>query len=268
MTADWIFLDLDGCLLRRNKTVSDFTAQTLRSVRALGHRLVIVTARPPRSVRRVLPEVFHDLWLLCGNGTLTARGTLLVAQVSLDSTTVEELVDTLVRRFPASRYAYEAGDTLFTSRDFSDFLPADTFTVVGRLRESPAPVNKILITVEGGAVAEEIIAELPVGVSVAVTDGGTLIHVMPAGIDKGTAIAWLLNSEGRGEGETLCFGDDHVDLPMFQSCTWPVALENSLDVLKAVARDFTGHHEDDGVARYLHKRYLTGEAPPSGGGPA
>lgn len=257
MNADWIFLDLDGCLLRRDKTLSLFTVETLQKVRALGHRLAIVTARPPRSVRRLLPEVFHDLWLLCGNGTLTARGAELVGQVSLDSVQVLDLVDGLVCRFPAIRYAYEAGDAFYTSRDFSDFLPSDPFTVIQGLREPPAPVNKLLLTVEGGAEADEIVATLPAGLSVAVTDGGTLIQVMPSGVDKGTAIAWLLDIEGRGTGETLCFGDDHVDLPMFLTCSWPVALENSLDALKGIARAIAGHHEDDGVARYLHQRYLT-----------
>jgi hydroxymethylpyrimidine pyrophosphatase-like HAD family hydrolase len=46
-------LDLDGTLLRSDGTVSEATVRAVADVTACGIRAVIVTARPPRFVRRL-----------------------------------------------------------------------------------------------------------------------------------------------------------------------------------------------------------------------
>src|ERR1041385_6766938 len=58
-----VAIDLDGTLLNDSKTVSDQTAIALRSLPERGIKVVIASARPPRSVRG-----FHSM---LGLDTLT-----------------------------------------------------------------------------------------------------------------------------------------------------------------------------------------------------
>ena len=252
---DWIFLDLDGTLLRTDKSVSDFTVATLEAVRALGHRLVFVTARPPRAVRRLLPASFHGERFLCGNGARATRGVHAVFEASIPWPRVDALLEALVQADPGVRVAFEAHDALTANGDFGQFSPADAYTRVRSLAAFGSPVNKILVIVDAETRAA-VEALVPPDLSRVVTDGGTLLQIMPSGISKGSAVRRLWESEGRGGGEALCFGDDLNDVALFEVCSLPVALENSVEALKALARESTGSNDEDGVAHFLSRRYL------------
>lgn len=252
--SDWIFCDLDGTLLRKDKSISNFTIRILEEVSQLGHRLVFATARPPRSVRELLPAQFHHHWFLCGNGARIQQGDRVLKDAVVPTALVEAVVDAVVREAPGCIYAWEAPDGLTASGDLSPFALPATYRIVAGLRTPHVPVNKILVCLRPGAEAR-IRAALPAGLNVVTTDGGGLLQIMPTGVSKGAAVAELLAAEGSEVGHTLCFGDDHNDLSMFEACTWPVALENSVDGLKQRARALTASHDDDGVARYLAARY-------------
>ena len=54
-----VAVDLDGTLLNDSKAVSDQTAGALACLPNRGVKLIIASARPPRSVR----QIYHDLKL-------------------------------------------------------------------------------------------------------------------------------------------------------------------------------------------------------------
>src|SRR5918993_63080 len=57
-----VAIDLDGTLLNDSKQVSDQTVEALRCLPAQGVRVVIASARPPRSVRHIYARLGLDTW--------------------------------------------------------------------------------------------------------------------------------------------------------------------------------------------------------------
>ena len=65
---DIIVLDLDGTLLKNDKTVSPETLQALRNCEELGNQIVIATARPPRLGDVTLPKELEKEFMIFYNG--------------------------------------------------------------------------------------------------------------------------------------------------------------------------------------------------------
>ena len=86
---------------------------------------------------------------------------------------------------------------------------------------------------------------------------------------KEQGLAWLdvHHSEGsKGNGvrhvadkagysEIIAFGDGDNDLSLFEVATESYAVANADDALKTMATEVIGHHDEDGVAKFLRKRF-------------
>ena len=53
----------------------------------------------------------------------------------------------------------------------------------------------------------------------------------------------------------VCFGDQENDLSMFAAADESYAPENASDVVKEQATAVIGHHDEDGIARFLRDRF-------------
>lgn len=73
-------------------------------------------------------------------------------------------------------------------------------------------------------------------------------NVMPAGWNKGAALAWLQDHLGVTREETVVFGDAGNDLALFAQAGHPVAVAGALPEAAAAARWHIGACEDDAVA--------------------
>ena len=65
-----VAIDLDGTLLDRDKRVSEQTVRALKCLPAAGVKVVIASARPPRSVRHIYHQLALDTWQINYNGAL------------------------------------------------------------------------------------------------------------------------------------------------------------------------------------------------------
>src|SRR5690348_978874 len=66
-----IATDLDGTLLRPDKTISQYTYTTLQRLQAAGIVVVLISARPPRVVRKIAQEIGSTGLAICCNGAIT-----------------------------------------------------------------------------------------------------------------------------------------------------------------------------------------------------
>ena len=62
-------------------------------------------------------------------------------------------------------------------------------------------------------------------------------------------------AEASGYSEIIAFGDGDNDLSLFEVATESYAVANADDELKALATDVIGHHDEDGVAKFLRQRF-------------
>jgi Cof subfamily protein (haloacid dehalogenase superfamily) len=58
-----------------------------------------------------------------------------------------------------------------------------------------------------------------------------------------------------GLERVICFGDSDNDLSMFEAADESYAPENANDAIKSAATAIIGHHDDEGIARFLRQRF-------------
>ncbi|MDO4435868.1 MAG: HAD hydrolase family protein [Cardiobacteriaceae bacterium] len=66
-------------------------------------------------------------------------------------------------------------------------------------------------------------------------------------VDKGEAIAYLLNHLNAPISHTFAFGDAKVDIPMLQYCHIGVAIGNASEEVKAIANYVTADVQQNGL---------------------
>ncbi len=70
---------------------------------------------------------------------------------------------------------------------------------------------------------------------------------------KGGAVAQLKHD--LGVARVICFGDSDNDLSMFAAADESYAPENAREDVKSAATAVVGHHNEDGIARFLRERF-------------
>lgn len=71
------------------------------------------------------------------------------------------------------------------------------------------------------------------------------------GIDKGSALHEVQGLLGLSEDQVMAFGDGENDIPLFDACTYGIAMGNAMPKLKEKAWAVTASNNDDGIAQAL-----------------
>ena len=58
-----------------------------------------------------------------------------------------------------------------------------------------------------------------------------------------------------GIEQVICFGDSENDLSMFEAADECYAPANAKDSIKSAATAIIGHHDEEGIARFLCERF-------------
>ena len=251
-----ILLDLDGTLLRTDKTVSDYTLDVLERCRTKGCKIAICTARGASNAEKYIARVKPDFvvssggaLVLAGKETVycslfSAEETARMIETALALTNGGEItVDTLTRHYwnykidPHSA-AMGWGDTVHT--DYRDF------------RE---PSLKICVQTTEEAVARAVAESVP-GCDWARFSDGDWFKFSKDTATKEHAIAAISAATGITPAEMIAFGDDYVDIGMLELCGCGVAMGNAIEAVRRAADDITETNDADGVAKYLERRLL------------
>lgn len=257
MPIKMIVTDLDRTLLKEDKTISPYTAETLEELRRQGIPFVIATARPARAVRRVMPWLRYDGAVLF-NGALTMAGDKVLGSCRVEGAL--DIVTAILRERPESLVSVEMDDYLYSNmlpeslgHWGSDYCRTEDFRqIAGR------QVEKILISCPGEGPEDWLAGYgkfIPENLYMEVSEG-TLLMVMNRDATKLGGIRLLAEYFGVELSQTAAFGDDYNDMEMLRACGVGVAVENALPEVKAAADEVCGGNEGDGVARWIRERVL------------
>ena len=89
------------------------------------------------------------------------------------------------------------------------------------------------------------------GFNVNIFDSGYAYHVNTKGIDKGSGLLKALKILNVDLEDTIAIGDSETDVPMFKVVKNSIAVENSIDELKKIARIVTTKKSGEGVLEGL-----------------
>ena len=259
--------DLDGTLIRSDRTVSPRTIGVLRRLDAAGVVIVLVTGRPIRWLGPVYDQLGFNPVAICANGAATydpATDTI-THSAPLDTGALAEACARLRDSVPGVLFAVErdGGRQMRHEADFpvgpweADHASVGPATFAELLTH---PAAKLLVRTVSAQPADEFTARVGDcldGVAEATNSSSSgMVEVSAVGVTKASALARVARAHAIDAGDVVAFGDMPNDLPMLAWAGRGVAMANGHPAVRAAAHDVTAAtNEDDGVAAYLERLY-------------
>jgi Cof subfamily protein (haloacid dehalogenase superfamily) len=258
-----IATDLDGTLLRTDKTVSARTRAAIDAAADAGILIVIATGRPPRWIPPVIEQLGERGLVVCANGASVydpARHEL-VHRVELEPEVAAALVDDIEAEFPEAILAVEQGfdwglDPAVASTGYDLDSIAGEVTVAPIRSFLDRPVTKLIVRLpheSAPGVAARVQAVVGDRALVTHSTVETFLELSHPSVHKASAVERLLVESGVQAGEVIAFGDMPNDLELVRWAGHGVAVANAHPLLLEHADEITASNDDDGVALVIER---------------
>jgi Cof subfamily protein (haloacid dehalogenase superfamily) len=268
-----IVFDLDGTLLNRDSAISDYTSETLKMLSKRKIAYTVATGRTLHGTRTILeghrfnlPHAYKNgvmIWhpeqrCFSNSTTLTCSELDNVVQDCLRKG-ITPFVFTLDEDHQSTVY-YPALQTE------ADHLLVQSFSIDSNVRTrtlNELPSDAVVTHINSIGAFDAInavmlsVAKEPqlVAYSGLAMEGAQWhwLDIHHSGASKGVAIKML--KELLGFQHVICFGDSDNDLSMFEAADEGYAPANANDAVKSAATAVIGHHDEEGIARFLRERF-------------
>ncbi len=271
-----IVFDLDGTLLNSRGELSPYTRDTLAALSDRGVAYTVATGRTLHASKELLrghgfslPHVYKNGVMIWNPATdayshqnhLTLEEVQHVLEAVL-AQRVSPFIFTLERGHRHGIYHAPPQNDMermlaaeFVGGDGVEVLPAAQLPADAEITN----ISAIGLPSAVSAVETVIRAEphLVAYVGTAWEDEAwRWIDIHHVEASKGGAIDLL--RQQLGASRVVCFGDSENDLSMFARADEAYAPANAKPEVKAAATEVIGHHDEDGIARFLRQRFLGG----------
>jgi Cof subfamily protein (haloacid dehalogenase superfamily) len=258
-----IAIDIDGTLLDSRLRLQKETEDVLRSLISEGHDVVLATGRPYRSL-----QVFYDR-LGCKSPAIIFNGAGVInpsdpSFKSLALTFPKEEIKSILRDVDGKcllcvaesfetmySTAYDAYlDDFFPYRginvvygNVADNMKEDVITTVFKCNDEDVPLFK-----------EKV--ESYEGFGYRHWTGAPYSEIYLKGVNKGSALSYVIKSLGYKKEDVIAFGDSLNDMEMLLDAGMPFAMKGcKAEALRERFPETDGTNDENGVARTL-KRIL------------
>ncbi|BFT30195.1 HAD family hydrolase [Alteromonas sp. D210916BOD_24] len=273
---DLIFFDLDGTLLNKSSQISNFTKDTLALLAEKDIAYTVATGRTMHSAQYVLqgtsfvlPHIYNNgvaIWDPTGNA-LTLENLLAPSEVNAilscaHDNGITPFINTVnLQSQNHDHVIYHSEPKHNVERDLIDKYFSRTKAILEPAERLPLHANITNISMIGEAnriygMYKELNAhEGLIAYSGPAIEGEEYrwmdVHHKLA--NKGSAVE-ILKAQ-LGASNVICFGDSDNDISMFHLADEAYAPANAKAMIKEAATSVIGHHDEDGIARFLRERF-------------
>ncbi|MGN0536572.1 MAG: HAD family hydrolase [Acutalibacteraceae bacterium] len=251
-----LLFDLDGTLLRDDKTISPYTLDIIHKCKEKGFLIGFATSRSEKNSLKFISDIAPDILISSGGALLRFRSEILYSACF----TVEETnkfiyaikkicgtecgitVDTLTEHYLNYPLSPEELKDGWSNSIFTDFV---TFQ---------QEALKICAEIHDSDIANRMKNLFPNYdcVRFSGTDWYKFTHKC---VTKEKAIIKLCEYSNISLESIIAFGDDLVDIGMLKQCGLGVAMGNAISEVKAIANEIIETNENNGIARYLAEKF-------------
>lgn len=249
-----ILSDLDGTLFRDDKSISDFTKETIRQAQAKGILFGICTSRAKINAVKFLDGIEPDILITNGGGIVYYQNE----KIYNCEFTVEEIRKLIAAAFEVfgkdivisadnehalySNSREELGDKFWTFNDFSDFRETCMKMCIESLDKEK--VEKVVSVIGLDQIDYLPFSDIP------------WYKLSKKGATKEKAIEELCRHLNITSSKIAAFGDDFNDIGMLKLCGKGIAMENAIAEVKDTAGQVCASNENDGVAKWIKENLL------------
>lgn len=260
-----VAIDCDETLVRSDNTVSDYTVDVLQRLNKKGIAITIATGRMYQTAKPI------GLALQLGNVPMILFSGGLIQELETGRKLFEQTVSIqAVRRIfdLAKQYnwhiqSYVDDHLLCHHKTWqSDLYETQTGAKAEFLGDELynliSEPNKLIAidTVEGIDRIIDTLTPLVGDVVTLVRSQRDFLEIIAPNVSKGRALAQLAFDNHIDLENIISFGNAENDISMLSETGYSVAVENATDHVKSVAHAICGHHNEDGVARWIEENLL------------
>ncbi len=263
-----VAIDMDGTLLKEDKTISERTKKAIQSAREKGVTVVLATGRPIEGVSRYLEELdmyTENDYVLSYNGALIqkTKSKEAVAKVALKGEDLHYLRK-LSDELGVNIHAFSEKSGLITPKNSkyteveADINKIEIHEInIDNISDDEVMIKIMMIDEPEilGAAMEKLPKEVYEKYTV-VRSAPFFLEFLNKKVNKGVGVELLAKHLGIKKEEVMTFGDAGNDLHMIKYAGLGVAMENAFDEVKEAADYITDSNENDGVAKAIEKFIL------------
>ena len=251
MEIKMIVTDLDGTLLRDDKTISPRTVSVFKKCLDKKIKITFATGRNADSiVDGFICQIPFDGKIYTNGGTAYAGDELVYSRLFHISQAREML---LIADTAGVEIVVQRGGFNYSNHDFRLKWPWVKGYIPTDFKDLDVEIEKIYADVERPEALALIQKHLPDDLYISVARDNVAM-IMHKEATKSKAVAALARYWGIPAENIVAFGDDLNDIDMLQYCGLGVVMESGLDEAKAVADEICDSNENDGMARWLEER--------------
>lgn len=250
-----LLFDLDGTLLRSNKTISPRTYGVLRACRKQGVLIGVSTSRSEQNALSFIEQLQPDVLIVSGGALVKYRNEYIYrAEFSAQETRqmiamarevcgseCEITIDTIDTHYWNYKIDPKKQDGSWGDSTYTDFADFDESAL------------KMCVEIFDEAQAVRLREALPECDCIRFSDGFWYKFTKKTAT-KENAIRRIATVCGIRTEEMTAFGDDYADIGMLQLCGRGIAMGNAIDEVKAKADLVIGSNDEDGIAVYLEQQ--------------
>lgn len=251
-----LLFDLDGTLLRNDKTISERTLQVLKKCREKGILIGVSTSRGEKNSLRFIEELCPDILIASGGALVSYNGEYIYkAEFSVEETQnmialareicgadCEITIDTLHEHYWNYKIDPNIADASWGVSIYTDY------------KDFAQKSLKICVEIFESEKAAKLSECLP-DCDCAKFIDGDWYKLTKKTATKEYAILRLCEACDISVENIIAFGDDLVDIGMLQLCGKGIAMGNAVDEVKDVADTVIGTNDEDGIAKWLEEYY-------------
>ncbi|WP_455714890.1 Cof-type HAD-IIB family hydrolase [Anaerosporobacter sp.] len=258
-TCKLLLFDLDGTLLRSDKSISEKTLSVLNQCREKGILIGVSTSRSEQNSMTFLNELMPDI-LISSGGALVKDGidyiykaefsefetrNMITMAITVCGEDCEITIDTTNEHYwnykiEPKKLDQSWGDSIYT--DFTDFSECALKMCVEIFDEEKANI---------------LVERLEQCDCIRFSDG-YWYKFTKKNVTKENAITRITEVYGFGTESIIAFGDDFADIGMLELCGLGVAMGNAIDEVKNRADIVIGSNDEEGIAFFIEENLLTG----------
>lgn len=268
MEYKMIGLDLDGTLLKDDKSIDTKTKEYLETLSANGVHIVPITGRPLSGVPDCVRNIKGVDYIISNNGSKTVLNSTnkTLFSLAMDNETSKRVIEAVkqtgaIFEVFLNHYGYcekfvfdhykevytgtVLGDYIFSSRKQVDSL-------MTLFDDKNAEADEVFIICKDNNDREIIKAQTDKisGIQYCML-ADRFLEITKNGTDKGTALELLCNHLKIKPDKVIAFGDGENDLQFLNKAGTAVAMGNATDIVKAQADIITDTNNNQGVLKAL-----------------
>ncbi len=260
-----IAVDMDGTLLRSDKTVDPLTITDIQAALDKGIQVAYCTGRGLAEMQDVFRSLPMIRYAVCSSGAVIydRETDKFIYTDGVRHPYISQIVASALQfhampHFLTDRESIVNGSDASHMADFHMGVYQPMFRRIARIvddmaeegaqHSSIAKINIYFRSVEDRAKGYEMLKHLSLQISLS---ENTTLEFTPPSINKGTGLARLAEYLGIPIRQTAAIGDNYNDSEMLETAGFAIAMGNAIDEIRDKCDHVTADNDHNGVGRAI-----------------